>query len=499
MGKLTDKVAKGVFWVMLEKCGIQGAHFVVTLVLARILTPSDYGTVALLSVFIAISNVLVDCGFCKALVQKKDASQTDYNTVFYMSLVFAVVAYAVLFALAPMVARFYGIPDLCPMLRLLAISVVFHSVNGVQNVELNRKMKFKLSFRISWAKTIVSAVSGVALALFGYGPWALVGATLLGGLVGTVVRQLVIAWRPTCTFSWQSARSLFAFGWKMTVGAIVTEAYNNIFALVIGKLYTRADLAFWKKGGHTASVIMNEVDSTIARVSFPALAKMQGDRDRMRGAMRRMIRVSSFFVFPLMAICAVVGEAIVLNLFGTQWHEAVPYFLLACFSCSLKPFNTVNVQAIVARGRSDLFLRLVIVNRLMSLVSLVLTCRYGVFVMVLSGMMVVGPVRTLMNSIPNIRGVGYSLPGQLKDVFPSAVLAGVAAAGVYLAMLPFASDSFARVLLGLPLGLVLYMTLAVAFRLTALRVCYQTLRPVVEGKFPRSTGFWKMTGRLIER
>ena len=499
MGKLTDKVAKGVFWVLLEKCGVQGAHFVVTLVLARILTPDDYGTVALLSVFIAISKLLVDCGFCKALVQKKDASQTDYDTVFYLSLSFAALAYAALFAAAPSVAGFYGIPDLCPMLRLLAVSIVFHSVNGVQNVELNRKMKFELSFRISWVETVVSSVSGVTLAILGYGPWALVGATLSGGLAGTVARQLVIAWRPTWDFSWRSARSLFAFGWKMAAGSLVTEAYNNVFALVIGKIYTRADLAFWKKGGNAAGVIMNEVDATIARVSFPALARMQGDRDRMRGAMRRMIRASSFFVFPLMAVCAVLGEAVVVNLFGSQWREAVPYFLLACFSCSLKPFNTVNIQSIVARGRSDVFLRLVCVNQLMALVSLAVTYRYGVFAMVLSFTMIVGPVRTLLNSLPNARGVGYSLAGQLRDVLPSAALAGVAAAGVYLATSPFVGDSLARILLGLPLGMTIYLTLAVAFRLTALKVCYQALRPVVEGRFPKSAGFWNLAGRLIER
>ena len=172
MGKLTDKVAKGVFWVLLEKFGIQAAHFVVTLVLARLLTPNDYGTVALLSVFIAIANVLVDCGFGKALVQRKDATQTDYNTVFYLSMVFAVLLYAILFFGAPLVARFYGIADLTVMLRVLALSLIFHSINGVQTVELNRKMLFPLSFRISWVRTIVSAVTGISFALAGYGPWA---------------------------------------------------------------------------------------------------------------------------------------------------------------------------------------------------------------------------------------------------------------------------------------------------------------------------------------
>ena len=177
MGKLTDKVARGVFWVLLEKFGIQAAHFVVTLVLARLLTPSDYGTVALLSIFVSLSNLLVDCGFGKALVQKKNATQTDYNSVFYLSMVIAVVLYAGLFFGAPLVARFYNVPELKSMLRILALSLIFHSINGVQNVELNRKMLFKLSFRVSWARVIVSSVTGVALAFAGFGPWALVYAS----------------------------------------------------------------------------------------------------------------------------------------------------------------------------------------------------------------------------------------------------------------------------------------------------------------------------------
>ena len=235
MGKLTDKVARGVFWVLLEKFGIQAAHFVVTLILARLLTPNDYGTVALLSIFISLSNLLVDCGFGKALVQKKDATQTDYNSVFYLSMAIAAVLYAGLFLGAPLVARFYNVPELKSMLRILALSLIFHSINGVQNVELNRKMLFKLSFRVSWARVIVSSVTGVALAFAGFGPWALVYASLAGGVTGVVARQLVIRWRPSLSFSWESIRGLFCFGWKMAAAGFLTKAYNELYGLLIGK------------------------------------------------------------------------------------------------------------------------------------------------------------------------------------------------------------------------------------------------------------------------
>ena len=237
VGKLTDKVARGVFWVLMEKFGIQLAHFVVTLVLARLLTPNDYGTVALLSIFIEVANVLVDSGFGKALVQKKKATQTDYNTVFYISMTSAAILYMALFFAAPYIAGFYDVAELKPMLRIMALSLVFHSINGVQNVELNRKMLFHLSFRISWVRTIVSAVTGISFALAGYGPWALVWASLFGGIAGVIARQFVIRWRPSFTFSWDSAKGLFRFGWKMTAASLLTTAYNNLYALLIGKFY----------------------------------------------------------------------------------------------------------------------------------------------------------------------------------------------------------------------------------------------------------------------
>ena len=280
MGKLTDKVARGVFWVLMEKFGIQLAHFVVTLVLARLLTPDDYGTVALLSVFISISNILTDVGFGNALVQKKDASQTDFNTVFYISVTVAAVLYTVLFLAAPAVASFYSIPSLVPMLRILAITVLFHAVNGVQTAELNRKMLFKLSFRISWVGVGARYITGISLAFAGFGAWSLVWASVAGGLAGTIARQLVVRWRPALVFSWAAAGRLFSFGWKMTAGLMVSKLYSNLYAAVVGKCFTRADLAFVHKGNHVAGVLMNSVDQTIGRVSFPALARMQNIRWR---------------------------------------------------------------------------------------------------------------------------------------------------------------------------------------------------------------------------
>ena len=495
MGKLTDKVAKGVFWVLLEKFGIQMAHFVVTMVLARLLTPNDYGTVALLSVFIAIANILADAGFGNALVQKKNASQTDFNTVFYISVTTAAVLYAALFLAAPAISRFYSIPNLTPMLRVLALTVVLHSIGGVQNAELTRKMLFKLSFRVSWVRVGVSYITGVSLAYAGYGPWALVWSSVAGGTAGTIVRQFVIRWYPTLTFSWASAKTLFAFGWKMTAGLIVGKIYDNLYAAVVGKCFTKADLAFVHKGNHVAGIPMGAIDQTIARVAFPALAKMQDDKVRTRGAMRRMIRSSTFLVFPMMAILAVLATPVVHLLFGAKWLPAAPYLRIACFTCATKPFNSVNVRAIVASGRSGTFLALVVINRIIGITAMAISWKYGVYAFVAASAYSISIGRLFTNSFPNWKILGYTLWMQLRDVLPAALASGVAATAAFGAAAAMPATSFWRIVAGVPAAVAAYTAVAYVFRMSAFRDIAKALRPTFEKKLPRSAAFFSAVER----
>ena len=466
MGKLTDRVAKGVFWVLLEKFGIQLSHFVVTLVLARLLTPDDYGTVALLSVFIALSNVFVDAGFGKALVQKTNATQVDYNTVFYLSMVIAAVLYAVLFFSAPFVARFYGVPDLKIMLRVLALSLIFHSINGVQNVELNRKMLFHLSFRISWVRTIVSAVTGISFALAGYGSWALVWASIFGGIAGVIARQLVIRWRPSLTFSWDSAKGLFRFGWKMTAAKLVAVGYSNLYAILIGKFFTRAELAFVKKGAHVPRLITNSVEGPLERVSFSAFSKLQNDPERLRDALRRVIRTASFFIFPLMAFCACSAYDLVYVLFGSKWLPTAPFVVLWSVTWSMVSFNAINMQAITACGRSDVFLKITVIRRLIGLATMCATLQFGVFVFVTAIMCVNAPLSILVYAWPNSRYLGYTPRMQLKDARASLGLTAVFCGVVYgLTFVPM--PSIVRLLLQGGAGFGIYLFLAYVFRVRA--------------------------------
>lgn len=497
MGKLTDRVAKGVFWVLMEKCGVQGVHFVVTLVLARLLTPNDYGTVALLSIFIHISNVFVDCGFGKALVQKKNATQTDMNSVFFLSVVIALGLYAVLFLCAPLVADFYRIPELTPMMRVLALSLIFHSINGVQNVELNRKMLFKLSFRISWVSAVVKAVTGVTMAYLGYGAWALVWASIAGGIAGVVSRQFVIAWRPTLSFSWVSVRELFRFGWKVTAASLADQVYQNLQALLIGRFYTRADLAFVNKGKHVPNLVSNTITQSLRRVAFSALTRLQDDPERLRNAMRRMIKCSTFCVFPLMVVMGVLAEPIVELLFGSRWLPAVPYLRVICFSAVLRQFDTVNLQALMARGRSDIVMRLTMLRRLVCLVVMAATLHLGVFIFFATATFIVVPLGVVMNAYPNRRHLGYTYAMQFGDVAESfllsLVLGGLLWGTTYVPELLHVRDLWL-----LPVqvfvAVAFYVGVAVALRLSPVREIAKALQPQVARKFGADSRLVRLLG-----
>ena len=329
MSELKGKVIRGTVWAMLERFSNQLVLFIVSLILARLLSPQDYGTVALLGIFTAIAGVLVTSGFGNALIQKKNADELDYNSVFYFSLVLSGLMYMVLFFSAPHIANFYEIDELCPILRVTAFTLVFNAINSIQNAELHRKLLFHLSFRISLISTIAAAVVGISMAYLGYGPWALVWSCITGGVAGVITRWFFIAWRPRLMFSFGALGPLFRYGWKMMVSALLDTGVNNLYGLIIGKFYSRADLAFVNKGRHAPELLMNNVNGTLATVTFPALSQMQDDRIRVREAMRRMMICSSFVVFPLMAVSAVAAERVIPFLYGDQWSESVPYMQLA--------------------------------------------------------------------------------------------------------------------------------------------------------------------------
>lgn len=431
MTNLKQQVAKGAVWTLCEKLSCQAVAFVVSMVLARLLTPTDYGTVALTAIFFAVAGVLVDGGFGGALIQKKDADDLDFNSVFYLNFLLSMLAYVALFLAAPLIADFYRTPVLKNIVRVSALSFFFNAINAIQGAELTKKMLFHLSFRISLITTFTSAVCGISLALLGYGVWALVWSSLITGLVGVIARWFIIAWRPQLMFSFARLKPLFSYGWKMSVSALLDQFFVNLNGLLIGKFYTKADLAFVNKGQGLPELAMSQVDGTLGRVSFPALVLLQDDRIRLRDAMRRMMRCSTFLVFPLMVGVAACAKSELRLLYGEQWVPAAPYMMLACFTFALWPFHTINLKGIQALGRSDVFLKLEIVKKGLKLVFILAFFRFGVLPFMCACAFALGPLSVIINSWPNKRLLDYTLRMQIMDVLPTAAICVIEAAVVF--------------------------------------------------------------------
>ena len=498
---LKSKIAKGAVWTLMEKLSTQVVQFVVSMVLARLLTPNDYGTVALTAIFFAVAGVLVDGGFGNALIQKKDADALDFNSVFYVNVVLSVVAYAVMFFAAPWIARFYNVPELVSIVRVSSLCFIFNAVNAIQNAELTKKMLFHLSFRVSLITCFTSAICGIALAFLGFGVWALVWSSLITGLVGVIARWFIIAWRPKLMFSVSRLKPLFSYGWKMVFSGLLDAVFRELNGLLIGKFYSCADIAFVNKGRSLPSLAMNQVDETLGRVSFPALVLLQDDKAKLREAMRRMMRCSTFLVFPLMVGVAICAWSSVRLLYGEKWTPAVPYMMLFCFTFALWPFHTINLKGIMALGRSDVFIILEIIKKTLALIVIVSAFRLGVFTWMAISAFALGPLSVIINSWPNRKLLDYSICMQIRDVVPTALVCCVQAT----AMLGVgAISNIAANSLGMPhsgvsylafltakmflqgiTGFSVFFTLAYLFRLNPMGEYARMLAGVIQYRFPQ--------------
>lgn len=498
---LKSKVAKGSIWILLEKLSGQAVHFVVGMILARLLTPDDYGTVALTGIFFTVASTLVDGGFGGALIQKKNADELDYNSVFYLNLFLSLVMYAVFFFAAPWIAGFYKMPILIKIVRLSAVCFVFNAVNSIQVAELTKKMLFHLSFRISLISYVSSGICGVVLALRGYGVWALVWSTLTTGAVCMIARWFIIAWRPKLMFSIKRLGPLFSYGWKMAASNLLNSFFSNLNGLIIGRLYSKTDLAFVNKGRALPNMAMSEVDATLGKVSFPALVQLQGDKARLREAMRRMMRCSTFLVFPLMVGVASCSKSVLRLLYGAQWLPAAPYMMISCFSYALMPFHTINLRGILVLGRSDIFLKLEIIRKVFVLIVVIGASRLGVFTWMAISAFALGPLSVIINSWPNKVLLDYSLKMQVMDVLPTALVCVAEAAVVFGIDIAanFAASSHGigdvgagylaflavKLVLQFIFGAATFFGLAHAFKLPPIGEYATMLSAAIGGRFPK--------------
>ena len=360
------------FWKFSERTAAQMVSLVVSIVLARILNPSDYGSVAMVMVFVSLASVLVEGGFSSALIQKKDADKLDFSTVFYFSLVFSIFLYLVLFFIAPYISQFYGegYEILTPVLRVIGFQIIIYGVNSVQQAYVSRKMMFKKFFWSTLIGTILSAIVGLTMAYLGYGIWALVGQQLTMVVTNTVVLYIVTRKLPGLMFSFNRLKGLFGYGVNILGTSILINLFLNIRSLIIGKLYSAKDLAYFDRGNQLPSLLVTNVDYSIAAVLFPKMSQEQDDKSRIKQTCRNSIRFSSFVMMPLMMGMIVCAEPMIRVILTDKWIDTVPYVQLFCITYMFYPMHTANMQAIKAIGKSGMYLTLEIIKKIIEVVCL---------------------------------------------------------------------------------------------------------------------------------
>ena len=418
---LRNKTIVGAFWKFSERICAQVVSFVVSIILARLLLPEAYGVISLITVFITICDELIISGLNTALIQKKEADNVDFSTIFYFSVVVSVILYGVLFVCAPLIADFYEMPIVAPVLRVMGLRLIIGAVNSIQHAYVSRTMQFRRFFYSTIGGTIGSAIVGIVMAYLGCGVWALVAQCCFNSLVDTLVLWFTVKWRPQFVFSWQRFRALYGYGWKIFAASMIKTLYNNLRSLIIGKIYSPEDLAYYNKGQSFPSLISTNVNGTIDSVLFPAIAKEQHDKNAVKTMLRRAIKTSSYIMLPMMVGMATVAPQLITLLLTEKWIGCVVFMQISCISFALAPIETENLQAIKAIGRSDLALKLEVLKKTIGIIFLIVSMHYGVVAIAWS-LLLSTLISTIINAIPNKALLGYSIWEQIQDVFPNVLI-----------------------------------------------------------------------------
>ena len=468
------KVISSLFWKLMERGGTQGIQFIVQIILARLLLPEDFGAIAIVMVFISLAQVFVHSGLNTALIQSKDVDDVDFSSVFYLSLFVAALLYILIYFTAFFTADFYRDPILIPVLRVLALTLFFGAFNSIQNAYISRNMMFKKLFYSSVGPILISGTTGIIAAYMGFGVWALVIQQLINQISITIIMWFTVKWRPKLIFSIKRVTKLFSFGWKLLASSLLNALYVDIRTLIIGRFYTPSVLGYYNRGQQFPKVIVSNISGSIQSVMLPTLSANQDNTKRVKEMMRRAIKTSSFMIFPMMIGMAVVAEPLVKIVLTDKWLPAVPFLQIFCASYALMPIHTANLQAINALGRSDIFLRLEIIKKIIGLIILVISLQFGVYAIAL-GQVISGIISTFINAYPNKELLFYSYKEQWIDIMPSLLLSIVMGSIVYLFNFLYL-QAWKILFLQVALGAIFYIGLSKVLKVENLNYLIATIK-----------------------
>lgn len=433
---LKDKTVKGIAWSGIDNVAKFGVSFIVGIILARLLSPDDYGLIGIIAIFTTICRTLINAGFTTALIRKKDATDDDYNTVFIVNLSMSLLLYAVIFICSPFIADFFKREELISLIRVSSLEMIVGALALVQQTRLTKRIDFKTQTKITITASIASGIIGISMAFLGFGVWALAFQILISRIIHTIMLWIVNNWVPKLRFSKESFEELFGFGWKMMVSNIIDAIWRELYQVVVGKFYSPATLGQYTRAKQYSQLLSSNLTIVIQRVTYPVLSNIQDDKNRMVFAYRRIIKMTMFVTAISLIFMGAISEPLLYCLIGPKWHEAATYLPFICISGTLYPLHAINLNMLQVQGRSDLFLGLEIIKKIIGILPLYICLVYGIMPMLYVNL-VTGFICYLLNSFYSGKFIGYSSLMQIRDIAPSYGIAiSIALSVYYLKFLP---------------------------------------------------------------
>ena len=455
MSSLKDKTVKGVIWSAVDRFSAQGVKFVFSILVARLLVPEDYGVIAMLGIFMAVSQTFIDSGFGTALIRKIDRTETDFSTVFYFNIAVASVFYIILFFSAPAIANFYETPLLESVTKVVALNLIINSLSGIHNAKLSIAIDFKSRAKISIITTLLTGAVGLWMAYAGYGVWALVVQNLFSSVLRTVMLWIIVKWRPRLVFSWKSFKELFSFGSKLLTSALLDTLYNNIYTLIIGKIFSPSTLGVYSKASTLAQFPSSNITSVLQGVTFPVLSTIQNEEDRLADAYKRFLKLSAFVIFPLMVGLSAVADPFIRLALTDKWEGAIYLLQIMCFWMMWYPIHAINLNLLQVKGRSDYFLKLEVIKKIQGVLVLCITVPMGIIAMCY-GSLISSIICLVWNTHYTKKLIDYGFFAQMKDLLP--IIAHALVMGLIVALVVyFMPTLWLKLVVGVLAGMVYYI------------------------------------------
>ena len=478
---LKNKTIAGLFWSFSDLISKQGINFLIQVILARLLLPKDFGIIGMITVFIAISQSFIDSGFSTALIREKKVSQEDYSTVFYFNLVMASVMYIILVFSADAISSFFNEPQLVAILRVLALILIINSFGLIQRTMLVKKIDFKTQTRINVISSITSGIIGIAFAYLGYGVWSLVIRMLSMQFILSLLLCLSNKWIPSLVFKMDSFKRLFGFGWKLLVSGLIDTLYKNIYYVIIGKLFSAIELGYYTNAQKLRDTASQSITTSVQRVSYPVLSSINGENERLRLGYKKILKNSVFITFPIMIGLAVIANPFINLLFGTKWVASIPYFQVLCFAGMLLPLHAINLNILKVKGRSDLFLGLEVIKKVIGVTSIGIVLFFKLGIMGLLWTTVLNSyIAYFINSYFSAELLSYSTKEQIKNIMPIFIVSVLMGIIVYFSGAVLPDNYFIKLVVQIFIGVMTYIGISRIAKIEELKTVYDMIGSVLK-------------------